>query len=223
MGSGGGGSGGTGSSGATLLLEVGYTYDPQGNRLSETVTQAGQTPVVTRFAYDDNGIAWADLDGNNNLLTRRFYMDGPDQLVARIEYTAQGGSGTGGVTAPAGAETVGAAPAGSGGTGSGSTAAVGWYLTDKDGSVQVVTNATGQAADQVTYDAFGNITSETSPSAGDRYKFDGREFDSADALEYNRARYYDPTTGRWISQDPLGFSAQDVNLYRYVGNQPTND
>jgi uncharacterized protein RhaS with RHS repeats len=32
---------------------------------------------------------------------------------------------------------------------------------------------------------------------------------------------YDPTTGRWISVAPLGFEAEDANLYRYVGNNPT--
>ncbi len=33
---------------------------------------------------------------------------------------------------------------------------------------------------------------------------------------------YDPTIGRWISEDPIGFEAADPNLYRYVGNNPTN-
>jgi hypothetical protein len=33
---------------------------------------------------------------------------------------------------------------------------------------------------------------------------------------------YDPTVGRWLSQDPIGFKAGDPNLYRYVGNSPTN-
>jgi uncharacterized protein RhaS with RHS repeats len=32
---------------------------------------------------------------------------------------------------------------------------------------------------------------------------------------------YDPTIGRWISQDPIGFKAGDANIYRYVGNSPT--
>src|SRR5205085_3754204 len=36
-----------------------------------------------------------------------------------------------------------------------------------------------------------------------------------------RARYYDSQTGRWTSEDPLGFAAGDGNLYRYVGNDPT--
>jgi hypothetical protein len=40
-------------------------------------------------------------------------------------------------------------------------------------------------------------------------------------LQYNRARWYDPTTQRWLSMDPLGFDAGDSNLYRYVNNQPT--
>src|SRR5205807_1429900 len=39
--------------------------------------------VLTRFGYDD-GNAWADLDGNNQLLTRRLYADAADALFARI-------------------------------------------------------------------------------------------------------------------------------------------
>ncbi len=38
---------------------------------------------------------------------------------------------------------------------------------------------------------------------------------------YYRARYYDPATGRFISEDPLGFAA-DVNFYRYVHDNPAN-
>jgi RHS repeat-associated protein len=37
-----------------------------------------------------------------------------------------------------------------------------------------------------------------------------------------RARFYDPLSGRFTSRDLLGFEAGDVNLYRYVGNDPTN-
>lgn len=33
---------------------------------------------------------------------------------------------------------------------------------------------------------------------------------------------FDPTVGRWIQVDPIGFEAEDMNLYRYVGNNPTN-
>ena len=96
-----------------------------------------------------------------------------------------------------------------------------WYLTDRLGSVRDLTDATGAVQDTITYDGYGNVLSETNPSFGDRYKFTAREFDSATGLQYNRARYYDPTIGRWTSQDPLGFDGGDANLYRYVGNRPT--
>jgi RHS repeat-associated protein len=33
---------------------------------------------------------------------------------------------------------------------------------------------------------------------------------------------YDPTTGRWLTEDPSGFDAGDANLYRYAANDPTN-
>lgn len=39
---------------------------------------------------------------------------------------------------------------------------------------------------------------------------------------YMRARYYDPSIGRFISEDPSGFDGGDVNLYAYVGNNPIN-
>jgi RHS repeat-associated protein len=51
--------------------------------------------------------------------------------------------------------------------------------------------------------------------------FASREFDFETGLYYNRARYLDPTTGRWTSLDPIGYEAGDVNLYRYVQNIPT--
>ena len=41
-------------------------------------------------------------------------------------------------------------------------------------------------------------------------------------LYYMRARYYDPTVGRFISEDPLGFGGGDVNLYAYARNNPVN-
>jgi hypothetical protein len=33
---------------------------------------------------------------------------------------------------------------------------------------------------------------------------------------------FDPSIGRWVSEDPIGFTAADPNLYRYNGNNPTN-
>ena len=38
----------------------------------------------------------------------------------------------------------------------------------------------------------------------------------------NQSRWYDPSVGRWLSEDPISFAGGDANLYRYCGNGPTN-
>jgi RHS repeat-associated protein len=52
------------------------------------------------------------------------------------------------------------------------------------------------------------------------FAFTGRDRDPETGLQYHRARYYDPTPGRWLSEDPIGFAARDANLRRYVHNDP---
>jgi RHS repeat-associated protein len=83
-------------------------------------------------------------------------------------------------------------------------------LVDKSGNIQ----------DQIVYDSFGNIKSET--GTGDRFKFTAREWDSEISLYNYRARSYSPSTGRFVRQDPIGFAAGDTNLYRYGGNGVVN-
>lgn len=95
-----------------------------------------------------------------------------------------------------------------------------WYLTDSLGSVRDLVNATGSLLNRITYDSFGNVLTQTNPTAGDRFLFAGREYDAQSKLYYNRARFYDPQLGRFISQDPIKFKGGDANLYRYVGNNP---
>jgi RHS repeat-associated protein len=43
-----------------------------------------------------------------------------------------------------------------------------------------------------------------------------------DSVTRHHNRYYNPAIGRWLSEDPIGFAAGDVNLNRFVGNAPTN-
>ncbi len=49
--------------------------------------------------------------------------------------------------------------------------------------------------------------------------YTGREYDTETGLAYHRARYYDPGMGRFLSPDPI-WTADDINLYRYVANSP---
>ncbi|MEP6850585.1 MAG: RHS repeat-associated core domain-containing protein [Acidobacteriota bacterium] len=69
-----------------------------------------------------------------------------------------------------------------------------------------------------SYDSFGNATNSGFPT---RYQYTRREKDSFTGLQYNRARWYDPNIGRFISEDPIGFGGRDINLYGYVGDHPT--
>ena len=96
-----------------------------------------------------------------------------------------------------------------------------WYLSDRLGSVRDIVDVSGNVVYHTGYDSFGNNVS-TSGSGGDRFGFTGREHDAALNLYYNRARFYDPATGRFLSKDTIGFESGDMNLYRYVNNSPTN-
>jgi RHS repeat-associated protein len=74
-------------------------------------------------------------------------------------------------------------------------------------------------ATSYTYQPFG-ATTAAGAANGNSYQFTGRESDGT-GLYYYRARYYSPTSQRFISQDPIGFGGGDSNLYAYVGNQLT--
>jgi RHS repeat-associated protein len=96
-----------------------------------------------------------------------------------------------------------------------------WYLTDNLGSVRGLVDNTAALIYQGTFDAFGKISNEVQPGNGDRYKYAGYQYEVTTGLYFVQARWYDPSTGRWTSEDPIRFSAGDGNLYRYVDNQPS--
>ncbi len=70
------------------------------------------------------------------------------------------------------------------------------------------------------FDSYLNILAETHPENGDRFKGAAGEWEVAVDLYWNRARWLDPSVGRFISEDPIGFIARDMNLMRYGRNSP---
>lgn len=96
---------------------------------------------------------------------------------------------------------------------------IAWYLTDRQGTIYDITNALGNIVNTVTYGAFGNVLSQSNIGWADRFFYSGREWDTATNQYYYRARYFDPSTGRFTQQDPLGL-ADDINPYRFVRNSP---
>jgi RHS repeat-associated protein len=96
-----------------------------------------------------------------------------------------------------------------------------WALADHLGTVRDVVDSSGTLITHRKYDAFGNLVSG-STDPGWYLGYTGRFFDLHTGLQWNWQRWYDPKTGRWLSPDPINFLAGDTNLYRYVGNGPTN-
>ena len=98
-----------------------------------------------------------------------------------------------------------------------------YHHTDALGSTIAVTGSTGAVEQTTDYDVFGQRRSITGTS-GTSYTFTGEENDSS-GLIYLRARYYDPSTGRFLSRDPYPADAKDtqtISRYVYVKNNPTN-
>ena len=51
--------------------------------------------------------------------------------------------------------------------------------------------------------------------------YPGQYYDQETGLHYNYFRYYDPTTGRYVTPDPIGLEG-GINLWPYVANNPVN-
>ena len=171
-----------------------YTYADNNNRISQVVKDASGTVTLTEFYIYDGSNLLLVLDGSGNVKQR--YFNGPNENQVLAEETNIVSSGAGDTH---------------------------WALTDHEGSVRDVIANSGSVLDHIQYDSFGNILSQSNAADAMRLAYTGQQYDSQTGLYYDHARYYDPTTGRFLSTDPAGFSAGDENLYRYVGNSPVDN
>ncbi|MEU9348392.1 RHS repeat-associated core domain-containing protein [Streptomyces sp. NPDC048278] len=163
------------------------------------VTQAGG--AASSFGYDALGGRVSKTTGT---ATSRYLTDGSNPLVE------QDGSGTTTATvATSGLDDFLTR------TEAGTTQV---YLTDALGSVVGLANTDGSVATTYAYDPNGTTTAAGTASSNP-HTYTGRE-DDGTGLLYYRNRYYDPQTGRFISQDPIG-QAGGSNLYQYALSSPT--
>ncbi|WP_282808918.1 RHS repeat-associated core domain-containing protein, partial [Hafnia alvei] len=83
------------------------------------------------------------------------------------------------------------------------------------GTPQQLINLNGQIDWSITLDAWGNAFSEENPhQLHQPIRMQGQQYDEESGLHYNRHRYYDPTIGRYITQDPIGLDG-GMSFYSY--------
>jgi RHS repeat-associated protein len=184
-----------------------YTWDFR-NRMTQVVEKdsSGTTLLNEQFTYDVfNNLIGVSVNGTQQRWT---VYDGQN---AYIDFDGSGTLTQRYLSNPGAVGQYFAHVAGS---------TVDWYLSDLTGSTREIRDGSGTQVATASYDPFGNVVSQTGTM--DRFKFQGGEWDGNIGLYHFGARWNDPVDGRWVSQDPLGFAAGDSNLYRFVGNQPTD-
>jgi len=186
---------------------VAYIYDAFNRWIGETIAVPGQALQQTRFVYDGNQIVMQfDKAGSGNLaatdLSHR-YLWGPavDQLLADEQVS--------------------------------NADLLVWTLGDNQNTIRdLATYASGATtvANHRVFSAYGQLMSQTNASAADcLFGYTGRPMSrfstdpttgAVTGIQNNGNRWHEAVTGRWLSEDPIGFAGGDANLYRYCGNSP---
>jgi RHS repeat-associated protein len=193
-----------------------YTYDKDGemltrpdgtqfswdyeNRLSQAVLPSGGGTVT--FYYDPFG---RRIQKSGPLGITNYFYDGPNIL----ETADQNGNV---LASYADTQSIDEPLAES------ASGSVAYYEQDGLGTVTSLTDVNGNPLDTYTYDSYGNLTDSTG-NFPNPFQFTGREFDQETEDYYYRARYYDPTIGRFSSEDPIHFKG-GPDFYEYARNNP---
>jgi RHS repeat-associated protein len=180
-----------------------YRYDVLGNLIAATLSNGTKITYLidaenNRVGKEVNGVLQTGFlyDGDGIVAQ----VNGSNQLVTQFVYASRANSPdymvSGGVTYR--------------------------IFSDHLGSpVLVVNSSTGAIAEQVTYDEFGNVLSDTNPGF-QPFGFAGGLYDQDTKLVRFGARDYNPSIGRWTAKDPILFKGGDSNLYGYVLEDPVD-
>ncbi len=184
-------------------LRLAFAYDAQGRRFDKKVSKRtdGEWTLDshTQFIYDDWNMI-AEIDARALGMSPKTYLWGLD-----LSGDFQGAGGVGGLLfTHVGGETHAAAYDGNGNV------------------VGLVNLTTGQTSATYEYSPFGETVTAAGPAAGGNpFRFSTKFGEDESGLLYYGFRYYNRSSGRWPSRDPIGENG-GLNLYGYVFNNPIN-
>ena len=180
--------------------QITYGYD-QANRLvsyrGPTVNKidriAGVAVQQTRYAYDASGLR-TDLAWD--------LVEGIPLIIGDATQNAY-------LTGPDGLPVERIDPKGD----------VAYYHHDQLGSTRALTGSNGSVVITYTYDPYGNVTPSNTTDSNP-FQFAGQYTDVSTGLIYMRARWYDPTTGQFLSTDPAAAATNEI--YAFADDDPIN-
>ena len=199
-----------------------YSYNLEGRLAGALVkrTESGQAIQQTnRYYYNQSGIrVRAEMTGSVN--ATNLFLNDPQNLSgfsqALEELPAMGAIPT--TTYTIGNQVMAQEKSGT----------VSFLMPDGHGSTRLLTDASGTISDRYSYDAYGNgldFTATTLNPPTTRLLYSGEQFDPDLQQYYLRARYYNPTAGRFGAQDQLNGTPDDplsLHKYAYCQNNPVN-
>lgn len=188
-----------------------YTYDAMGR--TKSVTASGQTTTLS-YDFEDRVVSIGHPGGGTSTYTY-------NGVGARLGKTTSAGSNTYrragvGVTAPVLGDGAANYTPGISESRAGVTK---FAHTDRLGSTSRLTNASQTVTDTRSFDAFGMTlaSSGTTPTPFDFAGDWGYQMDAESGLQLLGHRYYDASTGRFLTRDPI---KDGRNWYGYCGNNP---
>ena len=189
--------------------KVEFEYDWQGRRLKKSVSSVASidedgnvswsAPLVRKYVYDGWNLV-AELDGNSNLI--QTYLWGMD-----LSGTVQGAGGVGGLVAVKPANGIAS-----------------FAAMDGNGNVAgLVIGSMGPSVNGAyEYGPFGEPIRVTGTlGKANPFRWSTKYADDETDLVYYGRRYYNPSTGRWLSRDPIGEQG-GLNLYAFTKNNPVS-
>ncbi|TIH14876.1 hypothetical protein D0S45_12095 [Marinifilum sp. JC120] len=96
------------------------------------------------------------------------------------------------------------------------------FASDQVGTIYMVANSSGHEVKRIIRDSFGNLIVDTNERMNIPLGFAAGLYDRDTGLVHFGHREYDPSSGRFITPDPIGLEGGDVDVYGYCHDDPVN-